>query len=631
MSAAAEVALGPGAVVARVRDANGKALPGTLVRLSGPTTRDVTTNTAGVAVLVALPAGRYDLSISHAGYATYASSLTIGRAANAPLVFSPQLQVASFANLGNAAGVVVASADDVATDDPYAAHGFERDASLDVVAGAATPALSVDGTAPYESRVEIDGIPLAGGARSPESVRFRDAPGLDGVQIAAAPFVEGSSPRDAIGGVVNLETPAVDGPAVAGFDAGYDSSFGSFQHARAVRSYGDLSSAFDAVTGGGEVRSQTVKARYAFSSGAAIDVASYGAQAAGTIGTVAVTSNAPAYSAGLRLGVGAGTFDARSYASTLDVTTSLVSPATPAETAHDRGVQLAYDVPLGSDRIRFSFDRRGEETALGTGPIVDQTFTTFATRGEFAVARAVRVELADAYGGGTMLRARNDPSVSLAYRPSSAVVVRLAAGSAYATAPDGLLASRASASPALAPESRVRLSSDRRTPARHVNDRVWLAAYRERRFETFAPLADAANDGAGAGYAHAPARGFGVFGTFDVARVERYGAVQSFARVAPPYDAGETGGEPGTKARIAVTYRSVRGCESRAGTTLVGNGNALAQRAVVLGDVSLCVPVLGIVTARLGENNVFGTAVNDPSLAPLFRPREFYLTIGRTR
>ncbi|MBD5605405.1 MAG: carboxypeptidase regulatory-like domain-containing protein [Candidatus Eremiobacteraeota bacterium] len=630
MSAAAEVALGPGAVVARVRDANGKALPGTLVRLTGPTTRDATTNTAGVAVLVALPAGRYDLSISHAGYATYASSVTIGQAANAPLVFAPQLQVASFANLGNAAGVVAAAADDVATDDPYAAHGFERDASLDVVAGAATPALSVDGTAPYESHVEIDGIPLAGGARSPESVRFRDAPGLDGVQIAAAPFVEGSSPRDAIGGVVNVRTPAVDGPAVAGFDAGYDSSFGSFQHARAVQSYGDLSSAFDAVTGGGEARSQTVKARYAFSSGAAFDVASYGAQAAGTIGTVGVTSNAPAYSAGLRLGVGAGTFDARTYASTLDVTTSLVSPATPAETAHDRGVQLAYDLPLGSDRIRFSFDRRGERTTLGTAPTIDQTFTTFVTRGDFAVARAVRVELADAYGGGTMLRARNDPSVSLAYRPSSAVVVRLAAGSAYATAPDGLLASRTAASPALAPETAFgyRLTGELRPGA---NDRVWVAAYRERRFETFAPLADAANDGAGAGYAHAPSRGFGAFGSFDVARVERYGAVQSFARVAPAYDAGETGGEPGSKARVAVTYRTAGGCESRAGTTLVGNGNALAQRAVLLGDVSLCVPVFGIVTARLGENNVFGTAVTDPLLAPLFRPREFYLTIGRTR
>ena len=62
---------------------------------------------------------------------------------------------------------------------------------------------------------------------------------------------------------------------------------------------------------------------------------------------------------GVRLGIGGGTFDARSFASSLAVTTSFASPFVANENAQVRGLQFAYDLPLGTDDLAFGFDRRG--------------------------------------------------------------------------------------------------------------------------------------------------------------------------------------------------------------------------------------------------------------------------------
>ena len=248
-AARAQVLLGSGSIVARVRDASGKPLSGVLVRAVGPTARDATTNAAGLAVLSALPAGAYDVSLSHTGYAAYTTRVAVTSAAGTPQVVAPQLQVASFANLGSTAGSVAVGAGTGASTSPFVAQILEKNSSTDVVSTGGIPAITLDGTQPYESRVELDGIPLAGGATSPAAVRFRDATGLAGVDIAAAPFLESPSLRDAIGGVVNLRTPSVDDAQTAGVAGGYDSAFGSFQHARAVQTFGSVATAFDAVNG----------------------------------------------------------------------------------------------------------------------------------------------------------------------------------------------------------------------------------------------------------------------------------------------------------------------------------------------------------------------------------------------
>jgi hypothetical protein len=476
--------------------------------------------------------------------------------------------------------------------------------------------------------VELDGIPLAGGSTSLAAVRFRDNAGLAGINIATAPYVESPTLRDAIGGVVNLRTPSVDDATVAGIAGGYDSAFGSFQHARAVQTFGPVAFAFDAVTGGGEDRSQSLKARYALSTAASIDVAAYGLQAAGPVGVSNVTTSAPAYSAGMRLGIGSGTFDARSFSSSLAVSPSLATPFVANENARTNGLQLAYDLPLGTDSISFGFDRRGEQTTLGMAPTVDQTFTTFAVRGGFALAQHVRMDLADAYSGGTLLHTRNDPAASLSFRASTSLSLRLSAGGAYATAPDSLLATRNATSTPLAPETAFgyRLRGDLKLDAK---DTLWLSGYRERRFDTFTTLANATNTGIGIGASRTPATGLGGLVYVALSSNRQSGPTQPLARIPPNLLAfDQVGSTPYSKARAALTFGSVATCQSQIGTTFLGSNNALTGHAVAIGDVTLCVPVFGIANVRVGEENVFGVAVADPVLAPLFYPHEVFFSVG---
>jgi hypothetical protein len=627
-AANAQVMLGSGAIVARVRDANGKPLPGVFVRAVGPTTREATTNAAGLAVMSALPPGAYDVSLSRTGYAAYDTRVAVANAAAAPQVVAPQMHVASFANLGSAAGVTGVGASPGGTTSPFVSHALEKQQSLDVVSSGGLPGISLDGTLPYESRVELDGIPLAGGSTSLAAVRFRDNAGLAGIDVAAAPYIESPTLRDAIGGVVDLRTPAADDATIAGIAGGYDSAFGSFQHARAVQTFGPVALAFDAVTGGGEDRSQSLRARYALSPGASIDVAAYGLQAAGPVGAANVTTSAPAYSAGLRLGIGSGTFDARSFSSSLAVSTALDTPFVANENARTNGLQFAYDLPLGTDSISVGFDRRGERTTLGAAPTFDQTFTTFDARGGFALAQHVRMDLSDAYSGGTLVHARNDPAATLSFRASTSLSLRVSAGGAYATAPDTVLAGRDAASTPLAPETAFgyRLRGDLKLDAR---DALWVSGYRERRFDTFSAFANATNTGIGIGASRTPATGLGGVAYVALASNEQSGPAQPLVRIPPNlFVFDQVGSTPYSKARVALTLGSAATCQSQIGTTFLGGNNALTGHAVALGDVSLCVPVFGIANVRVGEENVFGVAVADPVLAPLFYPHEVFFSLG---
>jgi hypothetical protein len=281
--------------------------------------------------------------------------------------------------------------------------------------------------------------------------------------------------------------------------------------------------------------------------------------------------------------------------------------------------------------VQFSFDRRSESTFFAATSPVDQTFSTLAARGEFALARPVRLELADAYSGGTLLPARNDPQAALEIRPTAKLTARVSAGSDFATAPDALLAQRLGAAPLLAPETAFgyRAGVDDKPDA---NSRVWFAVYDERRYELFAPLPDATNRGAGVGYERTPARGFGAVAYLALQRSDAFGKPQLPFRytgdAAPFVPGAQLAGDPFAKGRLALTYRSSAGCEDGAGVTILGANNALAPRSVALGSVALCAQFFGAFDLHVGEENLFGTAVRDSLLAPLYPPHEFTFSLG---
>jgi len=628
--ASAQIALGPGALVIRVSDAAGRPLAGAVVEANGPASREAESNAAGVVTMAALPTGTYDVSVSLAGYASWSTQVAVRPVTMAPSVLTTQLASSSLANLGNAASVL-ALPELGAGLDPFAAHALTANAATNVVAGAGGAAISLDGTLPGESRVELDGIPLAGGASSPATVRFRDLLGLSGIDVDAGPDIVSPSVRDAIGGIVNLRTPGLGGSRKAGLDAGYDSAFGSFQHLRGAYDFGSLSVAFDSVSGGTTDRSQSLHGSYAFAPGSSAEFAAYDLQAAGAVGLASVSAVAPAYSAGLHVRLGGGALEARLFGSSLLESVAGASPFARDETARAKGLQLNYQLPLGADGLQFSFDRRSENTFIAATSPVDQTFSTFVARGQFALARPVRLELADAYSGGTLLPARNDPQIALLIRPTAKLSVRVAAGSDFATAPDALLAERSGTAPQLAPETAFgyRAGVDDRPDA---HSRVWFDAYDERRYDLFAPLPDATNRGAGAGYERTPARGFGAVAYLALEHSDAFGTPQLPFRyqsdATPLVPGAQLAGDPFAKARLALTYRSSPTCEDSAGVTILGANNALASRSVALGSVALCAQFFGAFDVHVGEENLFGAVVRDTLLAPLYQPHEFTFSLG---
>jgi hypothetical protein len=109
-----------------------------------------------------------------------------------------------------------------------------------------------------------------------------------------------------------------------------------------------------------------------------------------------------------------------------------------------------------------------------------------------------------------------------------------------------------------------------------------------------------------------------------------FGALQPASRFAgvPSVDGAQFAGDPFTKARLALAYRAGR-AELDFGSTLLGANNALAHRAVTLGDASLHLPLGSLADVRLGIENLFGQTVSDPALTSLYPPHEFTLAIGR--
>jgi hypothetical protein len=592
---AASIEIGPGSLVASIRDAAGRPLSGARVVADGPTTREAQTGLAGIVALSALPLGTYALVVTQAGYAPWTTSVVVRAAAGAtPSVVNVRLEAATFSDLASAASPVSASALD-AGHDPVLAHVLT-----------ALPA-----ALPGEARVELDGIPLAGGAAA--GLRVRSALSLDDVEFVEAPSTESATPHDAAGGILNERTPAIAGAPAGGFETGYDTAFGTFEHARFSDTLGGFGLLADAVTGEGLERSQTLKLRYAFAPSVSFGFASYGTQSA--------QGSAPAYAADVRAGLAGGMLQARVVGSALEVT------AGPS--ARENGLQAGYTVAVGANTYDVSFaGERDAATSPGGGPALVQRYTTAGARGTFALSPLARLELGDAFSEGTALGPRNDPQAAITLRATSTVTLRVAAGSAFATATSGALGP---------PETSLgyRASAD---AALGDRDHLRVSAFDLRRSATFA-FADAQASGFELSFERRAVPGrLGGAAYVDLARTgllgprasaPLFGSAQTARELATSAPVGgEPFGDPYSKARLALDY-GINAFDLRCGTTLLGAGNALGPRALLLGDASLRVRALDLLDLRIGVENAFGAAVSDPLLAPLYPPRELTVTFGR--
>jgi hypothetical protein len=625
-----------GAIVSSIRDVAGDPVSGALVVVAGPATREATTNVAGIVTILGLPAGTYSVRVTRSGFTPYGTTAKIGSQADGIKILNLHVTSEDLAEAGNAAAETSTAPTDRGNA-PYVAPSVTAALAADivpaprVVAPLALPALALEGTRPGETRIELDGIPLAGGAANGAALRFRNALDLTGVSFFEGPALSTPSLDQAIGGIVDYRTAAISKTFTSDFAYGYDSTYGSFEHARSSTTFGPLGVSLDAQSADDGNTSATVKAQLALSRATEIDVAAYQAHAATTEAGTSYANDSPALAVDLRTMLGTGTLQGRTFSSSAD--TTVQTGAAPSETQdwRTRGFTLDYQVPIGEDLTTIGFDRRSEGYAVDDGAQVVQGISTLRFVTDLQLTRLSRLELGDAISSGTRLSHRNDPQAALSLRTGKDVTLRFAAGSAYETAPDELVAA---AGPGVRfdPETSFgyRASID---VATHDGDRVRAAAFEVQRFDSFADLASARSSGVEIGFTRDASPGrLGVDAALDLTRTYAFGSQQPFERtlLAEPSVADlQLAGDPYSKVRFALTY-DASAVEVGGGVTLLGANNALSTSAVALADLSLRLRLPPLGDLRFGIENLFRTAIDDPELAPLYPPREITVTFERS-
>jgi hypothetical protein len=613
--------IGPGAIAAIVRDSAGKPLAGVHVVASGPATREADTGPSGYVALQALPLGTYTLRVERAGYDPLERTVNVSSAVTATdwKVLALRLVRLSFSTLRAPPGSTIET-QPVTNDDPNVAHQLASVSGVTLVPSVSPLAggVSLEGTDPQDARFALDGIPLAGGG-SQAALRTRNALALDAIAFAPGALgAAGLSLRSAIGGTVNYQTAPIGATQDLTLGAGYDSSFGSYQMLRYGHSAGPLGYSFEAITGNGDNRAQTLKAVYDVSPATTVDLAVYGSQTSADASAGLPAINSPAYALGVSSSVDGGTVRLRTYGSSLG-------------DDRIRGNQLAYDLPVAGELLSVAYDRSTETAALGT---LSQTQTTSSLllRGEAPLTKSLRFSVADVLSSGSSLPGRSDPQFGLAYRATDRLTLQASAGSAYATQPfAGWNPARPAASSAPETAFAYQLSAGARLTSLDV---LSVDAFRIDQANRYASLSNARSSGLNFGISHAAGTtGFSVGASASVLRSYAYGNAQPYLRYVSTADFASGGaqfaGMPYTSGRVEIAYQRKDGLALHVGTSYYGANNGLGPSATTLTDVGLGMPVGQLFNAQFGVRNLFGS-VPPPSAAFLYGgPGELTFSLGR--
>ncbi len=598
--------IGPGAIVASVRDRDGRPIGGANVVARGPASRHATTTRAGIVTLGALPLGTYRVRVVASGFAARETSVVI----------VPSHGFASIdVRLDRSAGTGGAGALDgvpqavVATgEDPVTLRALVASPDLVVTPRARAFVLSsfrFNGAAPYESRVTLDGIPLGGPAGGALAGRF-DSLALERIDVfagsdATAPAIDG-----AIAGVVDFRSHPLGRESAANVAAGHDSAFGSFQVAHAAQSAGKLDAAVDLVTGDGFDRAQVAKTRYSFSSVTSLSLASYGEQSAATFGGTTTAALAPAFAAAISTNVAGATLVARTYGSTFEGIVLAPLSSTVFATDRIRGTTFDLARPFGQNSFGLTYDRRGERIGNPGGAATMQ-LATLTLHADVRVGPSGRLELAGAQSSGTGLHSRRDLRGALVVPAGGGWTLRASAGSAFATEPYELLATAPPAGRVLAPETSFgfRAGADLNLDAETA---LSFGAFRQARWNAFAPFEGARTQGLDAGFSRAPA-GAGL--TFDARLAlvgeSAFGGPQPPARYAGDFvtlDGALSGAM--SRGHAAIGYRNGAGAELRFETDYFGRNNVVAGGATTFSALSLRLPIAGSLAARFDAATPLG-------------------------
>ncbi len=604
-----------------VRDGAGNPVAGVHVVVVGAAAeRDADTGSQGYVALQALPLGTYALRVERGGYDPIERSVTVsGAVTEGSKVVALRLEPLSFSAVRAPVGSSLVT-QPIVTADPNVAHQLGTVAGVTLLPSAVPGAggISLDGTAPQDARFELDGIPLAGGGTQ-AALRARNALALESIQIAPGAATDGISLRGAIGGTINYVTPAIGSAQNLTLGAGYASGFGNYQVLQFTQTSGQLGYAFNAITGSGDNRAQTLKAAYQASPATVVNLAVYGSQTSADPSASLPAIDAPAYALGVSSSVDAGTLRLRTYGSSLG-------------DDRIRGSQIGYDVPVGSELFSLGYDRSTESSPEGVASIA-QTTSSFLVRAETPLTKSLRFSAADVFSSGNGFAARSDPQAGLAYRPSEWLTLRASAGSSYATQP---LVALDPARPSLANAPATAFAYHLSAGAQLSSlDTLSLDAFRINQFDRFASLSNARSSGLTVGFSHAVSgTGLAVSGYASALHSYAFGTVQPASRYASTGDVvlggAQFAGMPYSSGRLELAYQRADGIAVRVGTSYYGANNGLGPKATTLSDAGLLVPVGKLFNAQFGVRNLFG-AVPPPSATSLYGgPGELTLSLGRS-
>jgi hypothetical protein len=598
---AAYDALGPGAIVASVRDRDGKPLAGAVVTALGPAERHATTLIAGIVTLVALPLGTYRVRVVKPGYETTEVAITLVTPkgfGSLNLRLARSGQGTSPASLSNSAAVRPVG------NDPLLAHTLVSAPGVDLPA-------SVSGTAPYETEVSVDGIALGGPSSGAASFR-PDALPFQSIAVISGPDATAPSLDGIVGGDIDLRTQPAAHARDAAASAGYDSGFGSFQQIQGGEWSGPASASIDAVTGGGLERDLVVRTGYALSSTTSVGFDSYrfDRNADLNAATPLEAASEPAYSARLSTRLLGGAFDVRSYGSDYSGTTS---------GERLRTLAAAYERPLGAGTIGFSVARSADNIADEfAGDALRQTTSITGQLG-IKVGQAGRLDVADTRSAGTGLPAREDPHVALSLPVTGAWTLRANAGSSYVSAPFELVATNA-ADVTMAPETSFgyRAGADL---ALVGGSTLSFGTFGLTRWNRFANLASARSQGLDIDYLRPAASvGWGLDAGLGLARDVAFGPAQPLTRVVQsvPVGGGNIPGIADTRARVSVSYTTAKGLQLTATALSLGPNNGITNGALRYGAVGASVPVFRYFALHLDGATPLGSVA----------PRTLSLSLG---
>lgn len=240
LAAPARAASDTGTIAGSVRDTAGDPVAGAQIVVSGPASRQTTSDARGTFTVAQLPPGIYRIDINKGGFTpATADNVTVLSGESVPITVT--LEPASLSSLKTIARVSTSARSSINTGaavqtftprqqfatlaNPQINNVVQRIPGAVVERGSSSPntSISLGGAQGYETQVLLDGHPLSAGRYGVWFSQFFSSWMLQGIETETGPGNTTPFAGTAVGGTANLVTPGFSAKPTFDFVDGLDS------------------------------------------------------------------------------------------------------------------------------------------------------------------------------------------------------------------------------------------------------------------------------------------------------------------------------------------------------------------------------------------------------------------------